>query len=72
MPLYILEEVAVKAVYNPPPNHPVWKLFKDSPILRLEGLPFLRHGEPFVFFDQGGGCGFAVDADAVQLVEDGE
>lgn len=67
MPTYLIEESALKAVYDPPADHPVWDLFGDGPIIRAEGLPFTRHGERLVAFDFGV---VSFDADVVQRIGD--
>lgn len=41
MPLYLIEESAVKAAMKPAPDDPVWKLFEDGPIQRREGAKIL-------------------------------
>lgn len=69
MPTYLIEEAVLKEACDPPPDHPVWDLFGDGPIVRAQGMEYTRHGERLVAFDFGHGV-ISFDAEVVTRIGD--
>lgn len=68
MTLYLVEEAAIKEALDLSPGDPIWRLFDDGPIQRMEGQAVDVCGNPAVVFRRGR-LNYVLPADVVTEID---